>query len=81
MIVRSAAGLRLKSPYICPSCALRLRPTSAVHQKRGITQNYLEKTIEAKLDWTKRATEIKSGNQESMLTMLEKRGYINQIVG
>jgi len=52
-----------------------------VHQKRGITQAYLQKTIEAKIEWAKRATEIKAGGEESMLTMLEKRGYINQVVG
>ncbi|KAL6716617.1 tyrosyl-tRNA synthetase [Lecanora helva] len=36
---------------------------------------------EAKEIWTKRAKEIRAGNQESFLTMLEKRGFINQIAG
>lgn len=81
MIVRSASGLLSKSAYICPSCARRVRPTSNLQQKRRITQNYLEKTVEAKLAWAKQATEIKSGKQDSMLAMLEKRGFVNQVVG
>lgn len=41
----------------------------------------MTKTIEAKIKWANQATEIKAGKQDSMLTMLEKRGYVNQIVG
>lgn len=50
-------------------------------QKRFITQNHLKKTLEAKLEWARQATEIKTGKRDSMLTMLEKRGYVNQVVG
>lgn len=81
MVLGKATGLLPKSPYICASCALRLPPPAIAHQKRGISQAYLEKTIEAKIDWAKRATQIKASKQESMLTMLEKRGFVNQIVG
>lgn len=54
---------------------------AAVQQRRGITQAYLQKTAEAKVAWAKRATEIKASKQDSMLTMLEKRGLVNQVVG
>jgi len=33
------------------------------------------------LAWAKKAAEIQAGKQESMLAMLENRGYVNQIVG
>lgn len=54
---------------------------TATVQKRNISQKYLQKESEAKKDWAKKAEKIKAGDQESMLTMLEKRGYVNQIVG
>lgn len=81
MVVRSSTELLSRSPYICPSCVRRLVRKTIVHQRRGITQAYLQKTLEAKVEWAKRATEIKAGKQDSMLTMLEKRGLVNQIVG
>ena len=41
----------------------------------------MRRTLEAKVDWARQSTEIKAGRKESMLTILEKRGYVNQIVG
>ena len=75
------SALLQKVRYICPSCACRVRPLRLQNQSRAITQNFLQKTIEAKLDWARQATEIKAGRKESMLTMLEKRGFVNQIIG
>ena len=69
------------SAFICPSCTRRIRLLGSANQKRFITQNYLQKSLEAKLQWARQATEIKAGRKESMLDMLEKRGYVNQIVG
>ncbi len=31
--------------------------------------------------WSNRAADIKAGRQDSILTTLEKRGLVNQIVG
>ena len=58
---------------------MRLRVSPS--QKRFISKDYLQKTLEAKLQWARQATEIKAGKKERMLELLEKRGYINQIVG
>jgi len=81
MIPKASPRLFQKSSYICSSCARRFRAFGSATQKRSITQNHLKKTLEAKLDWARQATEIKAGKKDSMLTMLEKRGYVNQIVG
>ncbi|KAL9133546.1 MAG: hypothetical protein Q9175_005272 [Cornicularia normoerica] len=81
MASHSPLGLLQKSPHICPSCARRLCVVSPVIQRRSITQNHIKKTLEGKLEWARQATEIKAGRKESMLTMLEKRGYVNQIIG
>ncbi len=76
MIGRPSPSLVLRSRHICQSCVLRLYP-----QRRVISQKYLEKQLDAKLAWAKKAAEIQAGKQESMLAMLENRGYVNQIVG
>ncbi len=81
MSPKAFLGLLQTSAYICPSCALRLRPFASATQKRLITQGYLKKTVEAELEWARKATEIKAGKKDSMLTMLEKRGFVNQVVG
>ena len=81
MISRVSPNLILASRYICASCARRLRPTGSKPQRRNITQTSGDNTTETKKEWEKRAREIREGKQESMLTMLENRGYVNQIVG
>ena len=81
MISKPPPRLLQKSPYACPSCARRMRLSVPMTQERNITQGYLQKTLEAKLEWARQSTEIKAGRKESMLSMLEKRGYVNQIVG
>ena len=81
MISKPFPSLFHKSPYICSPCAHRMRLSGPVTQKRYITQNYLKKTIEAKLEWARQSTEIKAGRKQSMLSMLESRGYVNQVVG
>lgn len=70
-----------QSQNICHSCALPLRVLHLAVQRRSITQGFIKKTLEAKVQWARQATEIKAGRKESMLTMLEKRGYVNQIIG
>ena len=43
----------------------------------------LASPIEAQLqrDWSKRAEKIKAGRKESVLNVLEKRGFVSQVVG
>ena len=50
-------------------------------QRRSIAQNYLRKKAEAEQQWQAQAWEIRQGRKDSMLTTLEKRGYINSIAG
>lgn len=42
---------------------------------------YLAKRANAEDDWREKAKEIRSGEKQSMLSILEERGYINQIAG
>ncbi|MCJ1379913.1 tyrosyl-tRNA synthetase [Xylographa soralifera] len=44
-------------------------------------QAWLRKTAEAEEAWKLQAHEIQSGRKESMLTVLEKRGYVNSTAG
>ena len=71
----------LRSRHFYPPCVRQFTLKRATAQKRTITQNYPKTTEETKQEWAKQATEIRAGRRESMLAMLEKRGYINQIVG
>ena len=81
MSIRGILHLPARIPYVCSSCLRHLSQAVVRQQRRAITQNYLKKQAEANAEWAKRAQEIRAGNQDSMLAMLEKRGYINQIVG
>ncbi|MCJ1400504.1 Tyrosine--tRNA ligase, mitochondrial [Xylographa trunciseda] len=44
-------------------------------------QNWIRKTAEAKEAWRLQSVEIVSQRKESMLAVLEKRGYVNSIAG
>ena len=81
MLHNSPSRVVQESLRLCPSCAIRLRTLNSTGQRRSITQQHIEKILEAKLEWARQSTEIKAGRKESMLTLLEKRGYVNQIVG
>ncbi len=82
----TASRLSQTSPYICASCVRHarirgLRLQGAMIQKRSITQNWLKKTAEAKDAWDAQAKEIKAGRKQSMLSILEERGYVNSVAG
>ena len=87
MIASSTASQAFRtSPYICISCARNVRVLetclrSLTVQKRSITQNWLRKTEEAKEAWDAQAKEIKAGRKQSMLSVLEERGYVNAVAG
>jgi hypothetical protein len=53
----------------------------ATQEKRWITQNHIRKIKDAEEDWQRRATAIRDGTKQSMLSLLEERGFVNQIVG
>ncbi|KAK5264522.1 tyrosyl-tRNA synthetase [Exophiala xenobiotica] len=77
-----------RSLYVCRSCRQHLRasnisqPAFANPQpRRWISRNHVRKIQEAEEEWRTRAQDIESGRMQSLLTTLEERGYINQIVG
>lgn len=42
---------------------------------------YLAKVADAELAWQEKATKIRTGQQKSMLTILEERGLVQTITG
>ena len=86
MEIRGINGLVRKPPYICSSCRrkaqqARVQASGVKAQTRCITQEFFRKKEEAKQAWASKAQDIKAGRQENILSILERRGYINQIVG
>ena len=74
-----------RSFYICHSCRRHLRhekvPFTAVPQQRWISAVHVRRIQEAEQEWRAKAKNIEKGNMKSMLTILEERGLVNQIVG
>ena len=72
------------SAYICRSCRSKLFPAEANRQplqKRWITRNHIRRIKTAEEEWAERADMINAGRKQSILSLLEERGYVNQIVG
>ena len=42
---------------------------------------YLAKVADAELAWQAKASNIKEGNEKSMLTLLEERGLVKTLAG
>jgi hypothetical protein len=67
-----------RSLHICRNCRRSSQLTKAAftvpNQRRWIAQD-------ANQAWQVRAKDIEEGHRKSILTLLEERGYINQIVG
>ena len=68
-----------RAPYICSRCLRRaiVQPT----QRRGIHENTLQKRLESEWKWKALAQEIEAGRRRGILSILEERGYVNQIAG
>ena len=81
MILRSPQRRPAKCFRSSPLCLVRMQPAAVLAPKTGITQNHFKNMKEAEANWARRRRDIKAGKKDSMLTLLEKRGYINQIVG
>lgn len=74
------------SRYLCSSGARHLRffriaPGSISDQRRSISQNWERKTEQAALEWCQQAQRIRAGGQQSILSTLEERGYVDTVVG
>ncbi|KAL8726810.1 MAG: hypothetical protein Q9166_006492 [cf. Caloplaca sp. 2 TL-2023] len=72
-------------PWVCPSCQQRSVPQAQrivfKPQRRAITRKYAEKTEDAEEEWQERYAEITAGERQSMLNILEERGYVNAVAG
>ncbi len=49
--------------------------------RRFVGQKYLAKKADAAEEWERQAARIRAGKQKSMLSILEERGYIQEITG
>ena len=84
---RSPASIRAQlfhSDYICQSCRanpLPPRTSRSFLQKRWIGMNQIRRIKEAQDHWAAQAEDVMQGKKQSMLGLLEERGYVNQIVG
>ncbi len=89
MGLRIATGLLQRPQYIFPPCLHRIQGSRVPEPSRNAQKRYKHvqvskrgKQIEQnELQWKEQAEEILAGRKESMLSMLEKRGYVNQVVG
>lgn len=81
---RARSGLYPLCPYICRSCARKqagLPSSLQLIPKRALHRVYLQKQKNAEKEWQERAKEIRAGKRQSMLDLLESRGYVSQIAG
>ena len=82
--LQSSLRSRLPSGYVCTGCRAKLFPSNTPNprvQKRCITRNHIRRIQEAEEDWALRVDAIASGKKQSLLSLLEGRGYVNQIIG
>ena len=83
--VRLIAKPRPGGPYVCVSCRWRTTTTASHHpqlqQKRWITRNHIRRIKDAMTDWEERADATLKGKKQSMLSLLEERGFVHQIIG
>ena len=82
--LQSSLKVGIQSTYVCRSCRAKLFSADnqrLVVQKRWITRNHIRRIQEAEEDWSLRADAIVAGKKQSMLSLLEERGYVNQIIG
>lgn len=76
LLAYNAARLR---PYVCARCAQKqLLPRL---DRRGVARLVLWRNAAAGDKWRAQMGEIRGGNKDSMLKILEDRGYVHAIAG
>ena len=87
MVTARLVSLR-PAPWVCQSCQRHLRharqtvhPPVATTQKRTITRKYQARTKDAEEQWQERYAEIRNGQRQSMLDILQERGFLNAVAG
>ena len=86
-------GKAPRLPFICTPCRLRLEQTRGIAFVSNLTKlrrttekhnwkwKYGDKLKNAEEEWQAKATEIEEGKRDSMLSILEQRGFVNQVAG
>ena len=70
----------LREPHFARPAFVQRRYLKKLHP--GDQRSKYDKKVEAAAeDWQQRADRIRNGERESMLTVLETRGYVNAITG
>jgi tyrosyl-tRNA synthetase len=65
--------------YICNEC---IRHGAVPRQtKRHISDGWLRKTGEAEIAWKEQGQIIRAGEKQSMMSLLEERGFIKDVAG
>ncbi|KAH8816376.1 hypothetical protein F5884DRAFT_896163 [Xylogone sp. PMI_703] len=67
--------------YVCARCSFQASRIPNRSSRRWIGQKYLAKLADAEMAWQEKAYKIRAGQQKSMLTILEERGYVHSIAG
>ncbi|KAL8891552.1 MAG: hypothetical protein Q9215_001416 [Flavoplaca cf. flavocitrina] len=86
-MVTARLGSNSAAPWVCQSCQRHLRlARQAVHpaartQKRTVTRIYQAKVQDAEKQWQQRYEEIRNGQRQGMLEILEERGFLNAVAG
>ena len=87
MAGRQPAGLARRSLFLCRTCRNAFLDAHSPNlrlpagQARWITKRHIDKIKIAEEEWQLQARQIREGKMKSMMTLLEERGYVNQIVG
>ena len=71
-------------PYICADCTKNLQvrfPSTIARRtaKAGDFYKYGAKLEGAEEEWQEKAAQVRNGQQESMLNILEGRGYVHKL--
>lgn len=83
VLTRSVRASRssLFEGFVCSSCRNQLRRLWQPPKGKDLRSVYAKKVRDAEAEWQIKAEEIAAGKRESMLSLLESRGYINTIAG
>ena len=81
--MKSILHTRCRAPGISAPCRTLLGPrrTLRLLHAKDPNSKYDKKVKEANKEWEEKAQEIRDGKKPSMLSILEERGFVNELVG
>ncbi|KAL5407968.1 hypothetical protein PMIN06_000492 [Paraphaeosphaeria minitans] len=68
-------------PYVCQQCIRKQRCTIQGQRQKGTWGQKILDPALAAAQWEQRANKIKNGQEKSMLTILEERGFVKDVAG